>query len=179
MNQPFAFHVDGVLSSSECATAIREAEQRGFAEAPITIGPGRFAMRPDIRNNRRVMWDDEALAEMIFERLESALPASIGGFRLHGLNERFRVYRYTPGQRFYWHRDGAYQRSPDERSFLSLLLYLNEGFEGGATEFDDRAVTPRTGRALAFSHPLHHQGAEVHVGTKYVLRTDVMYRRDG
>ena len=32
-----------------------------------------------------------------------------------GLNERWRFYRYDPGQQFDWHFDGAYERSPLER----------------------------------------------------------------
>jgi hypothetical protein len=32
---------------------------------------------------------------------------------------------------------------------------------------------------LLFQHRLRHQGASVRRGVKHVLRTDVMYRRDG
>ena len=57
------------------------------------------------------------------------------------------------------------------------MVYLNEGFGGGATEFDDRSVEPQTGQALVFEHRLRHQGAEVTRGTKYVLRSDIMFER--
>ncbi len=57
------------------------------------------------------------------------------------------------------------------------MLYLNDDFTGGATDFHDFAasVTPRTGMALLFQHMLLHEGATVLTGVKYVLRTDVMY----
>ncbi len=171
--------VERALSPGEAAGMVRDAERRGFRVAPITVGPGRFMMRPDIRNNLRVMWDDEPLAARLWERVRSSLPARTGRWRALGLNERFRVYRYEVGQRFAWHRDGAFQRNAEEQSFYSLLFYLNEGFAGGATEFADRASAPRTGLALAFLHPLRHQGAEVTSGVKYVLRTDVMFRLEG
>ena len=48
----------------------------------------------------------------------------------------------------------------------------------GATDFHDHdiAVTPRTGMALLFQHMLLHEGCVVTSGTKYALRSDVMYR---
>jgi len=68
------------------------------------------------------------------------------------------------------------------------MVYLNDDFEGGRTEFNLRrhggvlnddpllVVTPRTGTLLVFTHPILHQGAEVTKGRKYVLRSDVMFR---
>jgi hypothetical protein len=38
-------------------------------------------------------------------------------------------------------------------------------------------VTPKTGMALLFHHPILHRGDPVIAGRKYVLRTDVMYGR--
>lgn len=172
------FTIDDVLTSAESIELIAHAERAGFEEAPITIGRNRFQMRPDIRNNTRVMFDHVALATLLFDRIRPSLPERTGDWALHGLNERFRIYRYAPGQRFAWHRDGSFRRSRDEESHYTLMVYLNEGFEGGRTEFSDHpAVEPSTGRALVFYHPLMHQGAAVTSGTKYVLRTDVMYRR--
>jgi prolyl 4-hydroxylase len=42
---------------------------------------------------------------------------------------------------------------------------------------DEISVEPRTGRALVFDHGIEHQGAPVVAGVKYVLRTDLMFRR--
>ncbi len=161
-----------------CSELVARAEGIGFADAPITTGFG-FVMAPEVRNNTRVMVDDHALARTLWERLEPTLPARLGPWAIVGLNERFRFYRYEVGQRFAWHRDGAFERPSGERSRLTLMLYLNDDFEGGDTEFDvgERlAVRPETGMALLFSHPVRHQGASVTRGQKYVLRTDVMYR---
>jgi hypothetical protein len=38
-------------------------------------------------------------------------------------------------------------------------------------------ITPAKGMALLFHHPILHRGDSVVRGRKYVLRTDVMYRR--
>ena len=55
------------------------------------------------------------------------------------------------------------------------MIYLNDGYEGGATRFDSLSVDGRAGRALVFAHGLIHEGSEVTRGMKYVLRSDVMF----
>ncbi len=123
------------------------------------------------------MFEDVSLAASLFDRLRPALP--IRDDTPVGLNERFRGYRYTAGQRFRPHFDGAFVRNEHERSEITLLLYLSDGFVGGDTLFNDLnlRVTPRTGIALLFQHLILHEGCAVLGGTKYVLRSDVMYRR--
>jgi prolyl 4-hydroxylase len=170
------FTLPRLLSAAECEAMIAMGEARGFAPAPVTTAAG-FQMRPDIRNNTRVMVDDVALAALVWERVAPALADQPG---VLGVNERFRFYRYTPGQAFRWHFDGSFRRNAVEASRLTLMIYLNEGFRGGATEFEDAdPVVPETGMALVFTHGLRHQGAPVLHGTKYVLRTDVMFRDAG
>jgi len=56
------------------------------------------------------------------------------------------------------------------------MIYLNDDFKGGETKFNDLIVAPKKGTALIFYHYLEHEGSEVIEGTKYVLRTDIMYR---
>lgn len=90
------------------------------------------------------------------------------------------------------HCDGAYE-TPDrtERSYFTLHLYLNDAvgkdgkkqLEGGATTFFNGSmtqridVTPKVGRVLLFQHRLLiHSGDDVVSGTKYTLRTDIMYK---
>jgi len=177
------FTLSNVLTPFECAHLIERAEAHGFSEAPITIGVNKYMMAPDIRNNRRVMQDDPVLAERLWPRVSAYLPPELASYRAVGLNERFRYYRYEPGQQFDWHRDGAFVRSDDEQSLLTLLFYLSDDCVGGTTDFmfvgddDELRVSPQRGMALVFSHPLYHRGAPVIDGKKYVLRTDVMYRR--
>jgi prolyl 4-hydroxylase len=169
--------VPGFMSPAECEALIADVERRGFTEAPITTSRG-FVMDPEIRNNTRVIVDDQDLATRIWRRLKGHANERVDKvWHVVGLNERFRFYRYDPGQAFRWHHDGAFIRHDNERSFLTFMIYLNDGFEGGATEFPDTAVQPATGLALVFAHHLAHQGAEVARGRKYVLRSDVMYRR--
>lgn len=178
------FTLSDVLTSEECAALIEFSEQEGYGPAPITTGFG-FVMAPEVRNNTRVMLDDWERAAWLWERVRPFVPAEREGWEAVGLNERLRFYRYEEGQAFRWHHDGYFQRHERERSFLTCMVYLNDAFLGGATEFEPLpgvretrfSVRPQTGSLLLFDHPIRHQGAELVAGTKYVLRTDVMYRR--
>jgi hypothetical protein len=90
---------------------------------------------------------------------------------------------------------GAYVSCTDThtdaaRSYYTFLIYLNDDFEGGETVFyygangqngmAARGVTPKQGSVVCFpqgnSASLIHEGSAVRKGTKYVVRTDVLYR---
>jgi len=179
MKDTVLFTIPEFLSPAACDAWIALAESHGFEEAPITTFQGPVHM-PEVRNNTRVMIDDVPRAESLWSRLAPYVTAeheSGACWRPVGLNERLRFYRYEPGQVFRWHSDGAFVRRAGELSRLTFIVYLNEDFDGGATEFLDAVVTPRRGMALVFSHPVRHQGAVVTRGTKHVLRSDVMFRR--
>jgi hypothetical protein len=103
-------------------------------------------------------------------------------------NERMRFLKYSGGEYFYAHQDGTYV-TPDglERSYFTLHLYLNDAAatDGGATAFHamnmdsekDVKVIPKLGRILLFQHRgLLHSGDEVTGGTKFTMRTDLMYK---
>jgi hypothetical protein len=44
-------------------------------------------------------------------------------------------------------------------------------------QFLETPVKPKPGMTLVFQHELWHEGAPVTRGRKYVLRTDVLYRK--
>jgi prolyl 4-hydroxylase len=163
------------LSNEECNALIARTEQIGFSDAPINTGWQRQEVVKDVRSNTRVMIDDEVLAASLWDRARAYVPSMLRGTRPVGFNERFRFYRYEPGQRFNWHSDGAFYRFNGEQSRLTFLLYLNDGFNGGATRFRDVSIAAEKGKALCFAHELMHEGSEVLTGVKYVARTDVMF----
>jgi prolyl 4-hydroxylase len=175
------FTVSNVLAEAECCEWVHTMERCGFSSAPITTTYG-FVMAPSVRNNTRVIVDDPERAAMLWKRISEFVPHTLEDRSVVGLNERFRVYRYDPGQYFRWHSDGPFVRNHREQSLLTLMVYLSDDFAGGSTDFDTRRdalrVTPRAGMALVFEHPVRHQGAPVTAGRKYVLRTDVMYRQN-
>jgi prolyl 4-hydroxylase len=167
-----------VLSPAECSNHIARSEQIGYEAAPIITFQG--ARRDEsVRNNERVVVDDDALGAFVWPRIRDHIPVFLDGRPVIGLNERFRYYRYRPGQKFALHRDGAFRRESGEESKLTCLLYLNDDFAGGETAVKDRVVAPKQGMALIFRHEFLHEGRPVLDGTKYVLRTDVMYDKIG
>jgi predicted 2-oxoglutarate/Fe(II)-dependent dioxygenase YbiX len=174
---PTLWTVPEVLTREECRAQIERIESLHPVAAPITTHRG-FVMRPDIRNNTRVMIEDVPFAAELYRRVQHTLPALIHDvMRPVGANERLRCYRYDAGQRFAPHYDGRFQRSADEESLLTFMVYLNEEFTGGETAFLDLelAIKPVTGMALFFQHRQLHEGSTVTSGVKYALRSDIMY----
>ena len=178
------FVIHDFLSGDECAAHIARSE--GMTYETGTVGG---VVAEGVRNNDRVLFDDERLAAELFDRAKPFLPAALGEEVLVGFNERLRFYRYDPGQTFKPHRDGAYWRLESrEESRLTFMVYLNDGVVGGQTNFflglrqafagqPFLSVEPKRGMALVFVHEVLHEGAPVIRGRKYVLRTDVMYGR--
>jgi hypothetical protein len=179
--QPYIIKVQGLLTPDECKALIDKIESLGPEVATIDTQSG-AAVRTDVRNNDRVIFDDEELARTLLDRVRGRVPKEIHGMSLAGINERFRCYRYKAGMRFAPHKDGAFYRDDYEQSCYSFLVYLNEGFEGGNTTFatdPEISIKPRTGMGLLFQHPIIHEGSVVTAGVKYVARTDLMYRKMG
>lgn len=178
------FTISEFLSPQECAEFIAQSEALGFGDALL----GGEVVK-DFRDNDRAMLDDPALAARLFERAKEHLPFRLDDRELVDFNERFRFYRYGPGQTFKPHLDGAYHRFRlHQSSLLTFLIYLNDDFTGGSTNFFGSfeaylrfggaprlCVQPVRGTALVFLHRQLHEGGIVESGRKYVLRTDVMY----
>ena len=168
------------LTREECRSYVAQSEHAGYEDATINTSSG-AVMAKQIRDNARLIVDNNQLADEWWQRAEPFLPQRIQGWRAVGFNERFRFYRYDPGQRFAPHFDGYFSRENGERSQLTFMVYLNSGFIGGETKFYDErrelrmTVQPESGMALVFVHQQLHEGASVLNGRKYVLRTDVMY----
>ncbi|GAA5901602.1 uncharacterized protein JCM6883_000274 [Sporobolomyces salmoneus] len=198
-----AMMLTDVLSQTECREILSSAESVGFhPDQPI-------ADRSASVLAHNLYWlADEGFLEKFVKRFLHLVPQEIHGGKVKGINPRFRVYRYVPGAIYRPHIDGAWPRSgidpktgeylydsspPDapEWSRLTLLIYLNDGFEGGCTTFfvpsgtvgtmDAFPVKPIAGCALAFPHgssigSLLHEGSPVGIGgAKYVIRTEILY----
>lgn len=179
LEKPLIFELPAVFTAGECAEWIKRIQLTGTEPAPINTKRG-SQLEGQIRNNRRVILDDPEWANPLFERVKDQIPQAIHGMSLMGVNERLRCYEYQPGHRFAPHSDGAFIRSDWERSWYTYMVYLNEGFEGGETVFfvePELIIRPRTEAALIFQHPIIHEGSEVRSGVKYVVRTDLMYRK--
>lgn len=180
----FSAVIPNVCTQQECADLIQRSEDRGYVPAVINKPDGRVVFDKSHRDSDRVIIDDAAFAQVLFERLQPHLPAVYHGRALAGINKRLRFLKYSPGQRFRMHSDGCYITADgNQRSFLTLQLYLNTVLEGGETvlysdedvENAHLKVPCKPGQVFLFDHDWFHEGAPVVRGVKYCVRTDVMY----
>eukprot|EP00940_MAST-03C_sp_MAST-3C-sp2_P001791 g1791.t1 len=130
-------------------------------------------------------------------------PDVAGIWEAYGTNEHVLLGRYGSGGHFAPHTDGYSILNFNTRSMLSIVLYLNECSDGGGDTrfYSDRlrsklkqdeqgrwtgvtsgleiaTVRPKAGRAVIFFHNHMHEGIPPCVGSrKYIIRSDVMYRR--
>lgn len=161
--------VDDIYSTEECAEIIALIERSS---------PTLATNNPLHRDQDRVIRDDAEMANELFRRLRTHLPERMGDLRLVRLNERLRFYRYQPGQRFVPHMDHWYRPNDREITLHTVLAYFNGDFEGGETAFQEQVeetVIPKPGRVAIFQHKIRHEGCPVIRGTKYAMRTDVVY----
>jgi len=213
-----AFLATGVLPDATCAALVALSEAMGrrvaavpgddlrrnatqqcvFADVDGCLRAALNVVLPlcPFAGNEGWRADDDRKRE---DRRADAVPAPGA---LYGINAKCRFLRYAEGDSVQPHRDTAWKGCdvaesidatvPDARSWLTVIVYLNDGFRGGETTFfvDGEggdygrvAVEPKRGAALLFFHG-HHAESPLHEGsairepdvTKHVLRTDVLYR---
>lgn len=182
-----ALLVPDVLSSEACREQVERAYRLGLAPQSTHLSSER----------RRAHVEDPELAGRMWLLLAPRLPGleafyrpplrpepeagDLRAWRAMGPSAFLRYYAYAPGERFPPHTDLSHEVSLDERTFLTVVLYLDEGCQGGETRFLDvdrpEVIAPRAGAALVFAHERRHEGVEVTSGVKHVLRTDVVFRR--
>lgn len=178
---------ENFLSAEECAAFVAGIESIGFTSQ--FAGNGRL-----IRS--RAQFEERNWAQLIWERLRPLIPALTEAYsdqflpeprpRLLlsqyvpvQLNERFRCYKYGPDEEFRRHQDFAHEYSATKRTFLTDLLYLNDGYTGGETAFDAFVIQPKLGQLVMFPHELEHEGCRIVSGWKYTLRSDVVFEAAG
>jgi hypothetical protein len=191
--------IDGVLAPTSCRSLIEEADRDRWltttaeiaraANGPYTHPPQRVS-EPD-RPCRLVGADDDrprfaildapVLALRLFYRLVEQLPEMRDGAELAGIKPLLRCVEYRRGEGTQPHRDPIRETVDGLRSAMSILVFLNDQFEGGGIEFPElgRSIQAKAGRAVVFPHSLMHADRVVEHGRKFVLETDVFYRLGG
>ena len=166
------FQVPGALSIGQCAALIALAKAHGFDAAQVRAASGTRPM-PQVRSNQRAQFAAPDWVSGLWQLVRWPLPA-LNRQHAVGLPRELRFHAYDRGQRFKMHKDGPWHED-GLSSQLTLLVYLNEDFEGGATDFRGLAVTPHTGDAQRVIHDTWHEGWAVTRGCKVVLRSDVRH----
>jgi hypothetical protein len=164
--------VDGVLPDEWCARLIEVHEAVGFTpqnlldtqySPPLTAKSNALlqSYRGGQNTSEVIEVASEALARVLWQRLQHIIPeqltrstssADCEEFRVACIIPTFRFMRYQSGQAFAAHTDPAritlshpITGAPGVfRSFVTLALYLNDAsdFEGGALRFLELAPNP-------------------------------------
>lgn len=203
---PAAFQLLNVLSHEECQRLIEISEVLGF------LPDAAVSLPRHIRHNDSLSWVvDESTDGLIWQRIAPLMEDRGGIFQgkaALGINARFRFYRYQQDDYFKPHSDGSWPGSrvigqqllanayPDRYSQMTMLIFLSEDFDGGATRFLVNAEKPQlparrgdpvrevdirtpAGGILCFPHGMHpshciHSSEPISRGVKYIIRSDIL-----
>lgn len=113
----------------------------------------------------------QVLEDLSMEQLRNPMPMSMDS---KCFVEPFQLLRYRQNQEYKWHKDQSDEiDSPAHGRTISVVLYLNDDFEGGYTQFVDMPRKPNVGEALFFpsNWTFAHTATPVVEGTKYSVAT--------
>jgi len=125
------------------------------------------------------------LSNLVLERIIGYVPCKPN--TSYYVHPEWYISKYTTGCSMDVHADGKnyYER---DQSLYTLLIYLNQDFEGGQTvcyiKTKDKKliindiICPHIGKGILLSQSLLHEGKPIEKGTKYVLRSDLMVHRE-
>ena len=207
-NDVASFVIQNFLDQDECQDLIHLANtlsSTGFhyvTEAAHTDEDGttHVVKLQEPNKHKLSVFEHPETTQKLWRRLETIIQPHISTFiksthcgKPIGLNPRLRVLRYDADADdiFEPHFD-ATTRVNESTSLLTVLIYLNDGggkdFDGGETCFLDSKsmkanetstmVTPSAGDVVVFEHDLFHSSVPLKFGTKYILRTDVLFQLD-
>ncbi|WP_448533706.1 prolyl hydroxylase family protein [Parathermosynechococcus lividus] len=177
-----------LIPPSHCQQIIATAEAAGFAAAQILMG----TVDQEVRGGSLVRFDPSQPQQAASRQLllQHTQTIQIVLYQHYGIRfpnvENFGILRYHEGEGYRRHVDNLLlasrqmemQQGIPTRD-VSLVGYLNDGFEGGETYFDRQGVkvSPRTGDVVVFpayyTHP--HAALPVVRGTKYAFATWLFY----
>ena len=172
-NAPRILYFPSFASPAECAHLAGAAAQ--IMEPAVVVDPvsGRRVPHPVRTSDGASLGPtrEDLVVQAINRRI-----AAISGTSL-AAGEPLTILRYAPGQQYRLHSD-AIPGAANQRT-ATVLIYLNQGFAGGETEFPECGVTitPRGGDAVLFENLLpdgradpraRHAGLPVRAGVKWL-----------
>jgi prolyl 4-hydroxylase len=171
--RPRVLCIRGLLSAAECDFLVRTAEPWLTPSLVVDPHSGQMVHNP-VRTSEAMVfpWIAESPAVHAFNR---RIAAATGTAAAQG--EPLQVLRYRGGQQYRPHLDGV-TGDPNQR-ILTALVYLNDGYAGGETQFVRTGLTfsGAKGDALIFANALPdgrtdpealHAGLPVRAGEKYL-----------
>jgi len=198
------YTLENVLSKKECENLIQTSNHAKYKsminEYPTEIRDNKRIL--SFNNNL-----SDTIWERIYPFVKTLKDLKPCGFGIEGvwhpysINNCFRFSRYdAPSIGFLPHRDAYFINGENKRSIMTLLIYLNDNFENGTTTFykmhqktrvvgetvteemkhgfnKEYIYKPKQGSIVIFEHNMVHSGDKVINGTKYIVRSDLIFQR--
>ncbi len=155
---------------------ITDKECNAFIELSTNKVASNFTDSGKFTNKK---WVDYELTNLFFCRLKELTNDS----RYIKPNNLIMSGSYKPGDSFGLHTDTGlfYSKDTNTKSKWTLLIYLNNNFEGGETVFYDTdtwkehcRIKPEKGKALLFDIDLWHRGMEITDGMKHWIGCEII-----
>ncbi len=130
----FVFYEKNVLSPEMCKQLIEDIEATGSLKSSVTYGVENSKTRPNSHSViRRPMTNIERAMQNRKTGFASQLFESMGVLP-HFTDDGLKYHRMTKDGYFSWHDDSAMMSFGLPRQF-TVLIYLNDDFLGGYTDF--------------------------------------------
>jgi prolyl 4-hydroxylase len=131
------------------------------------------------KNNKYI---NANLSNYFYQKIENKLKDNNINISILRPNNLIMTGKYTNNQEFGLHTDTGlyYNKETNEKSRYTLLIYLNDNFNGGETEFyDDNfnsilKIIPKKGKALLFDIDMWHKGNQLIHGEKYWIGCEII-----
>ena len=94
------------------------------------------------------------------------------------------MVHYEPGSNFNLHLDTGCHFEYNKKSYQTLLIYLNDEYEGGSTTFYNQdfqkvhEVIPKKGRGILFKIDLWHQAEKLLKDEKTWIGTEIIWNNN-
>jgi prolyl 4-hydroxylase len=133
--------------------------------------------------NSGVFKNDKFVDLELATKLFNTIPKDIiSKYKILRPNNLIMTGMYTTNQAFGIHTDTGlyYNKETKESSNFTYLIYLNDDFEGGETQFYDeyliptQTIYPETGKGLLFDISLNHKGSSILSGNKYWIGIELI-----
>jgi prolyl 4-hydroxylase len=189
----FGIILENVFTRRECQRIIEETEKIGYGN----LGDGKTGKA--YRGNCRLQIDDSGgqMGREIWRRISPFIPQTEelpgeGSYEYLEMNSRYRFAKYFAGQGFALHVDKPTVFEHEKCSILTVNIYLNDltPEQGGTTRFFRRMTGGKpvakaggvAGSIAIFKQSVVdyspvHDGEKVNSGLKYLMRTDVIYKK--
>jgi SM-20-related protein len=175
------FMIRNFLDQEMCANIRGEAESAPTTQAPVYIEGSPGTIHETIRKTTSFHPSEETVSE-VHDRLLQQKSALEDHFGLSLTDcERPQFLRYEIGDFFVRHQDGNTKQLDFDHlriRRISIVVYLNEGFSGGALTFYDEhaAGGPKTfglpgerGLLVAFTAETFHEVVPVTAGERFTI----------